>query len=362
MGLVRKNILNLTPYIAGKPIEETKRELKLKEVIKLASNENPLGPSPKAIKAIKDNLFKISRYPDSNGFYLKNKLAKNLNLKAANILLGNGSDEIIDIIIKTFVEDDENIVTSDVTFLEYEILAKVNNRKVSTVPLKYFKYDLEAIRKKIDSKTKLIFIANPNNPTGTYITKHEVREFVKKLPANVILVLDEAYETFIDVNDFPESISHIGGKNVIIMKTFSKVYGLAGLRIGYAIGVAELISAMEKSRQPFNVNLLAQVAAMAVLDDKAYIKKSREVILSGKKYLYSELKKLGLAFVPSVANFILIDVDRDGVGMFKELLRYGIIVRDMKQYGLKNYIRVTIGTKRENEKFIRYLRKVLYFK
>lgn len=362
MNLVRKNILNITPYIAGKPIEETKREMKLKEVFKMTSNENPLGPSPKAVKAIKDNLFKINRYPDSNGFYLKNKLAKSLNLKPGNILLGNGSDEIIDIIIKTFVEDDENIITADVTFLEYEILAKVNNRRVVTVPLKYFKYDLEAIRRKIDSKTKLIFIANPNNPTGTYITKHEVRDFVKTLPEGAIVVLDEAYETFIDVNDFPESISQIGNKNVIIMKTFSKVYGLAGLRIGYAIANPELIAFMEKARQPFNVNLLAQVAATAVLEDKAYLKKSRDVILQGKKYLYDELQKLGLAFVPSVANFILIDVGRDGVSIFKELLRYGIIVRDMKQYGLKNYIRVTIGTKKENEKFIRYLRKVLYFK
>lgn len=362
MNLVRKNILNLNPYIAGKPIEELKREMKLKEVFKLASNENPLGPSLKAVKAIKDNLSKINRYPDSNGFYLKNKLAKCINLKPGNILLGNGSDEIIDIIIKTFVEDDENIITADVTFLEYEILAKVNNRKVLTVPLKYFKYDLEAIKRKIDPKTKLIFIANPNNPTGTYITKHEVRDFVKNLPPGVIVVLDEAYETFIDVNDFPDSISQIGNTNVIIMKTFSKVYGLAGLRIGYAIAVPELISFMEKARQPFNVNSLAQVAAMAVLDDKVYLKKSRDLILKGKKFFYDELQKLGLAFVPSVANFVLIDLGRDGVGMFKELLRYGIIVRDMKQYGLKNYIRVTIGTKRENEKFVRYLRKILYFK
>ena len=356
--LVRKNIAGITPNDAGKPIEETKRELGLKEVIKLASNENPLGPSPKAVEAIKKNLDKINRYPDANGFYLKKKLSRSFNLKPANILLGNGSDEIIDIIIKTFVEEDENIITADTTFLEYEIIARVNNRKVVTAPLKYFKYDLEAIRKKIDRKTKVIFIANPNNPTGTYITRQEVQDFLSDLPENILLVLDEAYETFIDVDDFPSSIGHIGRRNVIIMKTFSKVYGLAGLRIGYAIAKPELISAMEKARQPFNVNLLAQVAAVATLDDRKFLAKTRKVVLEGKNYLYDKLKKMGFAFVPSVANFILVDVGRDGVAVFKDLLKRGVIVRDMKQYGLKNFIRVTIGTKKENKKFIKALRKI----
>ncbi|MFA5157056.1 MAG: histidinol-phosphate transaminase [Candidatus Omnitrophota bacterium] len=356
--LVRKNIAEITPYIAGKPIEETKREFGLKDVIKLASNENPLGAPPKAIEAIRKSLGKINRYPDSGGFYLKKKLARCLNLKPANILLGNGSDEIIDIIIKTFVEEDENIVTADTTFLEYAIIAKVNNRKVVTAPLKYFKFDLEAIRKKIDRKTKTIFIANPNNPTGTYITRHEVQEFLKSLPDDVLLVLDEAYETFIDVNDFPSSISHIGGGNVIILKTFSKVYGLAGLRVGYAVAKQELIQAMEKARQPFNVNSLAQAAAAAALDDKKFLQKSRRAVLEGKNYLYEELKKMGLAFVPSVANFILVDTGRDGSAVFKDLLKRGVIVRDMKQYGLKNFIRVTIGTKKENRKFVEALKKI----
>jgi len=358
-NLVRKNIENLTPYIAGKPIEETKRELGLKTVVKLASNENPLGPSPRAIEAIKKNLGKINRYPDANGFYLKKKLARSLNLKPANIILGNGSDELIDIIIKAFVEDDENIITADTTFLEYEIIAKVNNRRIITVPLRYFKYDLEAIRKKIDRKTKVIFIANPNNPTGTYITRQEVQDFLSGLPEDILLVLDEAYETFIDVDDFPSSIGHIGRGNVIIMKTFSKIYGLAGLRIGYAVAKPELVSAMEKARQPFNVNSLAQVAAVATLDDKKFLEKTRKVVSEGKNYLYDKFKKIGVAFVPSVANFILVDAGRDGVSVFKDLLKRGVIVRDMKQYGLKNFIRVTIGTKKENRKFVKALRKIL---
>lgn len=357
--LVRKNIINITPYVAGKPIEETKRELGLKAIIKLASNENPLGPSPKAVEAIRKNLGKLNRYPDSNSFYLKTKLAKCLNVGPVNIILGNGSDELIDIIIKAFVEEDENIITADTTFLEYEIVAKVNNRKVVTVPLSYFKYDLEAIRKKIDKKTKLIFIANPNNPTGTYVTKYELRDFMNELSDDILVVLDEAYDTFVDVDDFPNSLNYIANKNVIIMKTFSKAYGLAGLRIGYAIARGELISSMEKVRQPFNVNFLAQVGAAAALSDEKFLRKTRELIIKEKDYLYEELKKLGIAYVPSAANFILIDMARDGMGVFRQMLKYGVIVRDMKQYGLKNFIRVTIGTKKENERFIKVLKKVL---
>ena len=359
MNLVRKNIANITPYISGKPIEETKRELGLREVIKLASNENPLGPSPMAVAAIKKNLKKINRYPDSSSFYLKKRLAKKYNVNPENVLAGNGSDEIIDIIIKAFVEDDENIITSEVTFLEYEIISKVNNREVVTVPLKNFKYDLGAIKAKVNPKTKLIFIANPNNPTGTYVTRQEIADLLKGLPENVILVLDEAYETFIDVADFPDTLQHIGSRNVILMKTFSKVFGLAGLRVGYAIADSKLIMPMEKVRQPFNVNLLAQAAAVATIDDKKFIQKTRKVVLEGKNYFYAELKKMGLNFVPSVANFVLIDLKTDCMDIFLDLLKQGIIVRDMKQYKLDNFIRVTIGTKRENQKFIEALKKVL---
>jgi histidinol-phosphate aminotransferase len=359
-GLVRKNILNTTPYIAGKPIEETKRELKLKEVIKLASNENPLGSSRRATSAIRKALNTLNRYPDSQGFYVKRKLSRFLNLKPANILLGNGSDELIDIIIKTFVEEDENIVTADITFVEYEIIARVIDRKVLTVPLKYFKYDVQAIKKRINERTKLVFIANPNNPTGTYVSKLEIVDLLRHLPSGALLVLDEAYDTFIDVEDFPNSLSFVKDeKNVIVLKTFSKAYGLAGLRIGYAVARPDLIAYMERARQPFNVNSLAQIGAIAALDDKKFLAQTRKVILEGKQYLYGRLSELGIAYVPSAANFILIDVGKDGLQVFKEMLRYGVIVRDMKQYGLKNFIRVTIGTRKENEKFIKVLKKII---
>jgi histidinol-phosphate aminotransferase len=358
--LVRKNILNVSPYIAGKPIEESKRQLGLKKVIKLASNENPLGASPKAKEAIRKNLTGINRYPDSQSFYLKRKLAKNLGLESSNIVLGNGSDELIDVIIKTFVEDDENIVTADTTFLEYGIISAVNNRRVINVPLRYFKYDLESMIKKVNDKTKLIFIANPNNPTGTYVTKIEIEDFINSLPKNVLVVLDEAYDTFIDVNDFPNSLKYVkNNKNVIVLKTFSKAYGLAGLRLGFAAANSELASYMERVRQPFNVNILAQAAGTACLDDKKFLQKTRKTVLEGKDYLYDNLSQLGVAYVPSVANFILLDVGRTGEDVFREMLKSGVIVRDMKQYGLKNFIRVTIGTKKENERFIKVLKKVL---
>jgi len=359
MNLVRKHILSIAPYEAGKPIEEIKRQLGLKEVIKLASNENPLGPSPKALEAIRRSLLSLNRYPDSSGFYLKKKLAKTCSVEPSAIVLGNGSDELIDIILKTFVEDDEHILTADFTFLEYGIISKVKNRTVITVPLKYFRYDLDAIKRRIDNKTKVVFISNPNNPTGTYVTKHELDEFLKGLPDNVLVVLDEAYDIFIDVSDFPQGLDYIRKNNMIVLKTFSKSYGLAGLRVGYAVTKPELANYMNVARQPFNVNSLAQVAAFAALEDRKFLKKTRKLILEGKDYLYDALKGMGFAYVPSVANFILIDMGRDGVEVFNKMLKFGVIVRDMKQYGLKNYIRVTVGTKKENQRFIRVLKKII---
>ncbi len=359
MGLVRKNIQELAPYIAGKPIEETKREFGLKEVIKLASNENPLGPSPKAVAAIKNAVYGINRYPDSNSFYLKKKLAAVYKLDSGNFVLGNGSDELIDIVIKAFVNENENIVTSSKTFLEYEIIAKVNNRRVIKVPLKGFKFDLVAMKKKINPKTKLVFIANPNNPTGTYVNQLELETFLKGLSRSVIVVLDEAYDTFIDVKDYPRGVEYIKKENLVVLKTFSKAYGLSGLRLGCAISSKYLATFMEKTRQPFNVNLLAQAAGLAALEDGAFLKKTRDITLSGKQFLYAAFQKMGLSFVPSVANFILLDVGRDCLAVFKDLLKQGVIVRDMKQYGLNNFVRVTIGTPGENAKFVKALKKIL---
>ncbi len=359
-ALIRKSVLAVNPYVPGKPIEETKRQLGLKEVIKLASNENSWGASPKAISAIKRSLSGVNRYPDAQGYYLKKRLAKFYGLIPENFVLGNGSDELIDVLIKTFLEADENVVTSEGTFLEYQIIAQVNDRKVKKAPLRNFKYDLGAILRLVDKKTKLVFIANPNNPTGTYVNKDEVTRFINALPASVVIVFDEAYDTFIDVDDYPDSLSYLKKKKrIIVLRTFSKAYGLAGLRLGYAIAAPELVAYLERIRQPFNVNLLAQVAGLAALEDKDFLSKTRRLTLEGKDFLYREFSRMGLGYVPSVANFILIDVGRDSQEVFKACLKFGVIIRDMRQYGLANFIRVTIGTQKENQRFVRVLNKVL---
>jgi histidinol-phosphate aminotransferase len=359
MDRVRKNIKQVKAYVSGKPIEETKRELGLRSVIKLASNENPLGASPRAIAAMRKAITLVNRYPDSQSFYLKARLAQKIGLKTQNLVLGNGSDELIDIVIKTFVEDGQNIVTAKQTFVEYEIISKINNKKIVTVPLKNFTFDLEAMKRAVNNKTKLVFIANPNNPTGTYVNRTALKRFLTGLPPATIVVLDEAYDTFIDVKDYPRGLDFIQDGRVIVLKTMSKGYGLAGLRIGYAIACPEYTTFMERVRQPFNVNLIAQAGALAAIDDDAFLARTRAVTLTGKKYLYKELTLLGINYVPSVTNFVLVNVRADCVGIFKKLLRLGVIVRDMKQYKLDTFIRVTIGTAQENKKFISALKKVI---
>lgn len=359
MGLVKKSILKVTPYAAGKPIEETKRELGLSKVIKLASNENPLGPSPKAVAAIRECVKRVNRYPDSQGYALKRAIASYHSVDASQILLGNGSDEIIDIIFKTFLDEGENVVTAETTFLEYEIIASVYGAAVRAVPLRYFAYDLKAMLDRIDRRTKLVFIANPNNPTGTYVNAAQLDDFLSRVPERVIVVLDEAYDAFINVTDYPKSLKYLRNRNVILLKTFSKAYGLAGLRVGYALASREITGYMERARQPFNVSLVAQEAAAAALKDTAFLKKTRDVVARGRAYLYSVFKQMRVPYVPSAANFVLFDARRDGVEVFKELLKLGVIVRDMKQYGLRTFLRVTVGTQKENETFAKALKKVL---
>lgn len=358
--LARKNILNITPYEPGKPIEEVQREFGLKEVIKMASNENPLGPSPKAISAIKKNLKNLNRYPDSHSFYLKQKLARKLGIRPENLVIGNGSDEIIVLALKAFLNEGEEVVIADTTFLIYDIASQAANAKISVVPMKNFKYDLKAMKEKISDKTKIIFIANPDNPTGTYVTENEVSSFMKAIPKNVIVFFDEAYYEFgKQQKDFPNTMKYLNKENVIIARTFSKTYGLSGLRIGYAISNPEFINYINRVREPFNVNMLAQIGALAALDDKVFLKKTLSNTKKGKEFLYREFDKLGLAYVPSATNFILVNIKKDCKEVFKKLLKLGIIIRDMKGWGLDTYIRVTVGTDKENKKFIKALRRVL---
>ncbi len=357
--LAKKGVMNIQPYQPGKPIDEVKRELLLEEVYKLASNENSLGPSPKALSAVKKALKNLNRYPDGNCYYLKIKVAEKLKVRPENLVFGNGSDELIAVIIQAFMNEDENAVVADPTFLEYRLIVEAYGRPIKIVSCIDLRYDLDGMRKAIDEKTKVVFIANPDNPTGTYVNDKQITRFLENIPGNVIVVMDEAYYDFVDAKDYPDTMRHLKDKNLIILRTFSKAYGLAGLRVGYALANAELIECMNRVRQPFNVNSLAQVAAMAGIDDTAHLRKTKATVLKGKKYFYKELDNMGISYVPSQANFILVNVKRDSWDFFQKLLRYGVIVRDMKPYKLESYIRVTIGTDKENNKFIEALKKVL---
>ena len=358
-ALLRKDIHSITAYVPGKPMTALGGRRERAKIAKLNSNENALGASTKAQQAIKKNLSTIFRYPDGSSVSLKKALAKKLKRSAANMCLGNGSDEIIDIIIKTFLNRGEEIITAQMTFVEYEIIAQANGYKAITVPLKDFTYNLEAIRRRMTKKTKIVFIANPNNPTGSYVSHEELMRFIHRLPAHTLAVVDEAYLEYVDAPDFPRLLGYINTKNVIILRTFSKAYGLAGLRIGYAVARKEFIAAMEKIRQPFNVNFLAQVAAESVLCDTRFIAATRKETLQEKYNLYRALQALHVEFIPSQANFIMFKTPLDAVVLCQKMAERGILVRDLKQYGLDTYVRVTIGRSRENKLFLDNLKKIL---
>ncbi|HEA46803.1 MAG TPA: histidinol-phosphate transaminase [bacterium] len=365
--LARKSILEIKPYKPGKPIEEVKRELGLREIIKLASNENTLGPSSRTIKALRDYLPKIYLYPEDSCFYLKKELAKRLKVKMENLIMGNGSDEIMELIPKTFLNPGEEVIYGHPSFLIYEIVTKIMGGKPVPISLKDYTYDLKGIVMAITRKTKIIFVCNPNNPTGTMVSEEEIRAFLKRVPERIIVVLDEAYKDYVERRDFPNSIGLLKEyKNIIILRTFAKIYGLAGLRIGYGIAREEVIDLLSKVRLPFNVNSLAQAAALASLKDKEQVKKTRRMNREGKRFLYAAFESLGLEYIPTQTNFILINLSpacsgtrRSGEKICRELLIKGIIIREMSAWGLNNYIRVTIGREEENKKFIQALRKAL---
>ncbi len=357
--LARKSILTIKPYSPGRPIEEVKRQLHLKRVIKLASNENALGPSPRALQAIKGALGKINRYPDGDCFYLKRKLAKRLRLSAKNLIFGCGSDEIIGLAIRAFVDKGDEVIIARPTFLIYELVSRIAGAKIKPIPLKDFRYDLEAMKKAVSARTKIIFIANPDNPAGTYVNKKEVEEFMRGLPRDLIVYFDEAYYELVDKKDFPQTLKYLNSRNVIITRTFSKAFGLSGLRIGYGISRPQIINYMNRVRDPFNVNSLAQAAAFSALDDRVHFLRTLKALKKGKSYLYKNLQSLGLSYVESVTNFILINVGSSAQKIYQKLLRKGVIVRDMRAWGMSNFIRVTVGTMPENRLFIKELRKAI---
>jgi len=294
---VRQNILNVRNYIPGKPIEEVQREFGLKDVMKLASNENCLGPSPKAVAAIRKNTLSVNRYPDASNFYLRKRLSAFLKISGDRLIFGNGSDEIIGMAIRTFVGEGDEVIIAEPTFIMYEIASQLANARIKFIPVrKDLKHDLALMKEAVTDKTKIIFIANPDNPTGTYVTKKELDSFFKGLAAKIVVFLDEAYFEFANrsFSDYPNGMDYLGRKGVIVSRSFSKAYGLAGLRIGYGVSSPEVISYMERTREPFNVNLLAQKAAEAAVGDAAFLEKTLAHSIAEKNFLYSEFKKMGI--------------------------------------------------------------------
>lgn len=354
-------IQELVPYSPGKPIDEVKREYDVDEVVKLASNESPIGPSPLAINAVKKVLPEIHLYPDGSGHHLKKKLSKKLNVESANIMLGNGSNEIIELVARAFINEGDEAVMAEYAFIVYQSVTKAVGGKPVVVAMEHLKHDLNAMAAAVTEKTRVIFVANPNNPTGTAVTEDELATFLKAVPENVLILIDGAYYEYgLGKKHYKEAIPYLSKmKNLIILRTFSKAYGLAGLRVGYSVASKEIISLLEGLRQPFNVNSLALVAAEAALDDNNHLEKALKVNREGMIFLSEQVTSIGLSFVESFANFILIDVERDG-GVFSEkLLHDGVIVRPMNGYGLSNYIRVTVGLPDENKRFIKVLKEHL---
>jgi len=356
---VPEYIRSLVPYTPGKPIEEVEREHGIEGSVKLASNENPLGPSPKAIRALQQRLHELHLYPDGDCFYLRQRLAAKLGIPPDQLIFGNGSNELIELAVRTFMRAGEEAVIARQSFAIYHLVVQAAGGCCKTVPLKDFTHDLAALARAVTPRTRILFLANPNNPTGTIYRKKEWETFLGLVDSDLLLIVDEAYFEYVDDPGYPDSLVYHGeGRAILTLRTFSKLYGLAGLRIGYGIGAKEIIDLMHRVRQPFNVNAAAQWAALAALEDQAHVRRTLEVNREGMDYLTEEITKLGLELVPSQANFILVRVG-DGQGVFEQLLRRGIIVRPMRGYDFPGHIRVTIGTMEENTRFIRKLRDII---
>jgi len=357
---VPEHIQKLEAYQPGKPIKEVERELGLTDTIKMASNENPLGPSPLAVAEAVKWLKEIHYYPEGSGYYLCEALSKHYGVAKEQIILGNGSVELIEIAAKALIEKGLNTVISDGSFAMYKIATLAMNGDVKAVPMKNRTHDLKAMAKAVDKDTRLLLVANPNNPTGTYNSFEEVKELVETVPDSVLVIMDEAYKEYVRNDDYKSALSLLKNHpNLIVMGTFSKAYGLAGLRIGYGFGDAEVLQTLHKVRSPFNTSLVGQMACIAALGDRDFLKEAVELNYREMDFLEKELKALGLSYTPSVCNFILVDVPGSGKDFFEALLREGVIVRPMAMSGFPGSIRVTICKREGNQRFIDATRKVL---
>jgi len=359
-SLANEHILGIAPYEPGKPIEELERELGIHNAIKLASNENPLPPSDRVQRAILAALNHLNRYPDGSGFYLRQALAKKHGASPDQIVLGNGSNELIELLVRAFLRPGDEAVVPHPSFVVYPMIVQAAGGVRVMVMLKEHRLDLEAMARAITPMTKVVFIANPNNPTATIVTADEVERFMTRVPERTIVVFDEAYIEFALGPDFPETLTYVRqGRKVAVLRTFSKAASLAGLRVGYGVADADAIALMNRIRQPFNVNSLAQAAALAALEDDGHILECVRMIEAGRHFLYDEFKTLGVQYVPARANFILVDVGRSAADIYQKLLHEGVIVRPMTPFGMETALRITVGTPEENRKLVKALRRAL---
>jgi histidinol-phosphate aminotransferase len=358
--LVPEWIRTLAPYSPGMPVEELERQLGIRDSIKLASNENPLGPSPKALAAIAAALGDLHRYPDGSAFHLKNGLAERLGVAPEELVVGNGSNEIIELVVRTVLRPGDEAVMADQAFVVYRLVVQAAGGTSRIIPLRDFTHDLDAIAAAVGPRTRLVFLANPNNPTGTIFRRAAWQRFLARMPPHVVVVADDAYAEYVEDPEYPDTIRGRGEGSVAVvtLRTFSKLYGLAGLRIGYGVGPAALIDAVMRIRQPFNVNTLALVGALAALDDTDHVRRTLAANREGMAYLVAAFRRLGLEHVPSAANFVLVRVG-DGARIYDALLRRGVIVRPMEGYGFPAHVRITVGTPAENARLADALAAVL---
>lgn len=360
MSLAVPGVRGLHPYQPGKPIEELEREYGIKEAIKLASNENALGPGAKALAAIRAQLDELARYPDGNGFALKAALARKHGVASTQITLGNGSNEVLEFVARTFVLPEHEVVFSEHAFAVYPLVTQAIGAKAVVTPAKNWGHDLDAMAAAMTAQTRVVFVANPNNPTGTWINARRLEQFLQRTPGHVVVVVDEAYAEYVDERDYPNAMPWVGRfPNLVVTRTFSKVHGLAGLRVGYGVSAPEMADLLNRVREPFNVNSLALAAAEAALSDDAHVNRSLAMNRDGMQQLMRGFDDMGLAHIPSVANFISVGVGRPAAGVYEALLRQGVIVRPVANYGMPNHLRVTVGRPEENERFLAALAKIV---
>ena len=354
-------VQSLHPYLPGKPVDELAREqgLAVEDIVKLASNENPLGPAPSSLAAIEKTVSELARYPDGNLYNLREALSQKLSVQPAQITFGNGSNDVLVLLAECFLKEGRTAVFSEYAFLVYPIAVQASGAESIVVPAKDYGHDLEAMAKAIRSDTRMVFLANPNNPTGTAFSNTELLSFMAKVPEDVIVVLDEAYYEYAADAHHPDGVQLLNQfPNLVVTRTFSKAYGLAGARVGYAVSSSEIASILNRLRQPFNVNNLAEAAAVAVLGDKDYLQKSRQVNSQGMKQVEAGLKQLGYDFIPSSGNFITFDTKEEGAACYQKLLKKGVIARPVANYGMPAHLRVSIGLEKENERFLEALAEV----